>query len=139
MSEAAQRLDKWLWHARFVRTRALAAGLCASGRVRLDGRGVAKASQTVRPGQVLTFPQGDRIRVVEVLALAERRGPASTAEALYRDLSPPRPPRDPGDMAFTATPGERAPGSGRPTKRERRALDDLQSLSYPARRDEPRR
>ena len=125
MSEAGQRLDKWLWHARFVRTRTAAAGLCATGRVRLDGRSVAKPSQPVRPGHVLTFPQGDRIRVVEVLALAERRGPADTVAGLYRDMSPPRPQRDAEEISFTASPGGRQPGSGRPTKRERRAIDQF--------------
>lgn len=92
-----QRLDKWLWCARFFRTRAAAAALLADGRLRLSGRRVAKAHAAVRPGDVLTFPQAERIRVVRVLALAERRGPAIAARMLYDDLDPPpdaEPPTD---------------------------------------------
>lgn len=93
MSDAAMRLDKWLWQARFFRSRAIAARLCAEGRVRIDGMTVEKAHFLVRPGQVLTFPQASRIRVVRVLALASRRGPAREARALYDELSdaPPVP------------------------------------------------
>jgi len=93
MSEESMRLDKWLWHARFFRSRALAARLCAEGRVRIDGARVEKAHYSVRPGQVLTFPQARRIRVVRVLALGARRGPAAEARLLYDDLAdtPPVP------------------------------------------------
>ena len=91
------RLDKWLWHARFAKTRSLAAKLCESG-VRIDGTLVSKAGVTVRPGQVLTFALGRHVRVIELVALGERRGPAEEARALYRDLAPPTPetamPRD---------------------------------------------
>ncbi len=118
----AMRLDKWLLYARFFRSRSLAARLCAEGKLRLDRARVSKAHQQVRPGDVLTFPQGRQIRVVRVAALAERRGPAAEARLLYEDLAPPA-------AAGAARPevaaGEREPGSGRPTKRERRALDRL--------------
>lgn len=114
-----QRLDKWLWHARFFKTRSLATRVCNAGGLRIDGEIVAKAHHTVRPGDVLTFPQGRHVRVVRVCALAERRGPASEAQALYEDLKPPsRESRMPA-------PAARPPGGGRPTKRERRALDRL--------------
>jgi ribosome-associated heat shock protein Hsp15 len=83
------RLDKFLFQARFFKTRALAAKLVADGRVRLDGKPVAKAHQPVRPGDVLTFPQGNAIRVVRVMALPTRRGPATEARGCYEDLSPP--------------------------------------------------
>lgn len=106
------RLDKWLWQARFFKSRSKASQLCAAGRVRLDGARVHKASTAVRPGSVLTFPQARDIRVVRVLALGTRRGPAEEARGLYEDLSPPRP------RAF-------GPGDGRPTKAERRARDRL--------------
>jgi len=116
---SGQRLDKWLWHARFFKTRSLATRLCNAGRLRIGGEIVAKAHHTVRPGDVLTFPQGRHVRVVRVSALAERRGPASEAQQLYDDLKPPsRESRLPG-------PAARPPGGGRPTKRERRALDRL--------------
>lgn len=113
----ARRLDKWLWFARFCKSRTLATKLCAAGRIRVDGEIVRKAHQLVRPGDVLTFPQGPHIRVVRVLQLGERRGPATEARTLYEDLSPP---------AILQTPTlARPPGSGRPTKSDRRALDRL--------------
>lgn len=82
-----QRLDKWLWHARFFKTRSLAAALCRDGRVRLNGERVEKSSVLVGLGDVLTFPQGTRIRVVRIASIAERRGPAAAAALLYQDLS----------------------------------------------------
>jgi len=93
MSEDAIRLDTWLWQARFFRSRAIAARLCAKGRVRIDGAVVKKAHFLVRPEQVLTFPQARRIRVVRVRALGARRGPAPEARLLYDELSdaPPVP------------------------------------------------
>jgi ribosome-associated heat shock protein Hsp15 len=89
----AQRLDKFLFQARFFKTRAAAAKLVADARVRLDSKPVTKAHQPVRPGDVLTFPQGRAIRVVRIVALPARRGPASEARACYEDLSPPVPTR----------------------------------------------
>ncbi len=80
------RLDKFLWAARFFKSRTLAAGLLKEGRVRVNRRLVDKAHVTVRVGDVLTFPQADRIRVVRVVALDEKRGPAPVAQTLYEDL-----------------------------------------------------
>lgn len=80
-------MDKWLWQARFFRSRGLAAKVCTSGRVRVDGVAVDKAHYAVRPGHVLTFPQARRIRIVRVVALGTRRGPATEAALLYEDLS----------------------------------------------------
>ncbi len=82
-SGAALRLDKWLWYARFFKSRSLAARLCEGRRVRLNRRVIDKASRQVRVDDVLTFPQGRRIRVVRVVALGHRRGPAAEAEGLY--------------------------------------------------------
>lgn len=87
MSGDSIRLDKWLWHARFFRSRALAARVCNAGVVRVDGLTVDKAHHTIRPGQVLTFPQSRLVRVVRVVAIAVRRGPATEAARLYDDLS----------------------------------------------------
>lgn len=89
MSGEQLRLDKWLWFARFFKSRSAAAALCEAGRVRLSGRVITKAHQPVRPGDVLTFPQGYAIRVVRVTGLGQRRGPASEARLLYEDLAPP--------------------------------------------------
>ncbi len=83
---AGQRLDQWLWRARFFKTRALATRLCQAGRVRVNSRPVQKAHHTLRVGDVLTFPQAGAIRVVRVEALAERRGPAPEAARLYANL-----------------------------------------------------
>jgi ribosome-associated heat shock protein Hsp15 len=85
----ALRLDKWLWHARFAKTRVLAARLCESGRVRLGGELVSKPHRLVRVGDVLTFPAGGHIRTVRVAVLGMRRGPAAEAQRLYEDLAPP--------------------------------------------------
>jgi len=81
------RLDKWLWAARFFRQRDTAREFLETGKARLNGRVIEKAAATVRVGDVLTFPWGHLIRVVEVLALAEKRGDAATAQRLYRDKS----------------------------------------------------
>ncbi|MBI1206148.1 MAG: RNA-binding S4 domain-containing protein [Azospirillum sp.] len=86
-----QRLDKWLWQARFCKTRSLAAQLCGTGRLRCSGTAVTKPHHPVKPGDVLTFPLGRHIRVIQVLALGTRRGPAPEARTLYRDLDPPAP------------------------------------------------
>ena len=87
MNEQSLRIDKWLWQARFFKTRGLAAKLCNAGKVRIDGDKIDKSHYGVRVGHVLTFPQGRRIRVVRVVALGTRRGPAKEAALLYEDLS----------------------------------------------------
>ncbi len=80
------RLDKWLWQARFVKSRSLSAALVEGGHVRLNGAPVAKPAQMVGPGDVLTFPLQNRVRVIRILACGERRGPAPEAQELYADL-----------------------------------------------------
>ena len=81
------RLDKWLWQARFFKTRALAAQLVGKGRLRINQTIVTKAHHRVRPGDVLTFPQGHVVRIVRVVDLGSRRGPASEARTLYEDIA----------------------------------------------------
>lgn len=90
--ETGLRLDKWLWHARFFKTRTKASDFCARGRVRLNRRLVGKASVTVRVGDVVILPladpgTGDSIRVLRILALGDRRGPPVEARGLYADLA----------------------------------------------------
>jgi ribosome-associated heat shock protein Hsp15 len=80
------RLDKWLWHARFFKSRTLAARYVERARCRIDGRVVDKPHATVAPGMVLTFALGSRVRVIRVVALGERRGPAPEAHALYDEI-----------------------------------------------------
>jgi len=82
-----QRIDKWLWHARMVRTRSDAAALTAAGFVRLNGKRMTAASQLVRVGDVVTLALDRSVRVVRVEGLCEKRGSAPTARALYRDLT----------------------------------------------------
>ncbi|HEX4861819.1 MAG TPA: S4 domain-containing protein [Rhizomicrobium sp.] len=77
------RIDKWLWHARFYKTRALAAAAAQSGRVRRNDARVEKAGLEVKIGDVLTLPRGREVVVVRVLGCGVRRGPASEAQTLY--------------------------------------------------------
>jgi ribosome-associated heat shock protein Hsp15 len=83
-----QRIDKWLWHARVVRTRSGAAELVTSGHVRLNGRRIDAASRTVRTGDVVTVALDRSVRLLKVVGFAERRGAANAAQRLYEDLSP---------------------------------------------------
>lgn len=82
-----QRIDKWLWFARVVKTRALAQELAESGKVRVNGRKIDAAAQPVRVGDVLTIGLRGRVLVLEVLGFAERRGAYPEARTLYRDRS----------------------------------------------------
>lgn len=118
------RVDKWLWHARFFKSRSLATRMVSAGRLRVNRRNIAKPHYQVRPGDVLTFAKGPVIRVIEVLEIGRRRGPAAEAVTLYNDLSPPE-PRSKQEAGTDPGPARRDPGSGRPTKRERRATDRL--------------
>lgn len=123
MSGDSLRLDKWLWHARFFKSRSLATKFCASGKLRINKTVIAKAHHPLRVDEVLTFPKGPHIRVIKVLALSTRRGPAAEAQTLYEDLAPPQ-PRAKGKPPPPPA-GMRDPGSGRPTKSQRRATDKL--------------
>lgn len=86
------RLDRWLWFARFFKSRSRASAFCESGRIRVNGTPVAKAHHPIRPGDVLTFPLTVRIRIIRIVALAGRRGPAPEARRLYEDLTQPDSP-----------------------------------------------
>ena len=120
MSEGRQRIDKWLWHARVVRTRTAATALVTAGGVRLNGERVTAASRAVKSGDVVTISLDRIVRILKVMGFAERRGDADAARLLYQDLTP-----------ISAVPvsepavAERDAGSGRPTKQERRAIDRL--------------
>ena len=125
MAELEQRVDRWLWFSRLLKSRTLAATLVTSGKLRLNGERMAKASRSVKPGDILTFPLGRHVRVVKVLAPGSRRGPAPEAQALYEDLAPPQ-------AHGSTAPEQTAPreaGSGRPTKKERRQTDAFHGLN----------
>ena len=126
MEQAQLRLDKWLWHARVVKTRTLAARLVTSGKVRVNKERIVRPARTVRPGDILTIAVHRRIKVLKIVALGSRRGPASEAQALFEDLSPPA-ARSKAHGDLTPTHAARQPGSGRPTKRERRQTDSLRT------------
>lgn len=111
------RIDKWLWQARFFKTRTLAAATVSAGHVRVNSVKIAKPAQGIAPGDVLTFAQGDSVRVVRVMAHGVRRGPATEAQTLYEDLTPQAPSRE--DVPGTP----QAQDGGRPTKRDRRIFD----------------
>ncbi len=118
-----QRVDKWLWHARVVRTRTAAAVLAQSGCVRVNGERVDAPSKSVKAGDVVTVAL-DRVRVLKVLDFSERRGSATDAGVLFEDLAPVIREARSADQTETA-PVFRDPGAGRPTKRDRRAIDRL--------------
>ena len=126
--ETVLRLDKWLWYARFFKTRSAANKAISGGRFRLDGMIMTKPHRQALSGQVLTFVQGDRVRVVRVLALGGRRGPSVEAESLYKDLAPVKDLLV-GKAQIPKFKFEvRGKGSGRPTKRLRRATDRLKVI-----------
>jgi ribosome-associated heat shock protein Hsp15 len=112
----AMRVDKWLWHARFFKTRGLATSFVGAGNIRINGTKQSRASANVRVGDVLVFGLHQDIRMIEIVALSLRRGPAPEAQALYLDRDPPQPKSAKDHVAL------RPSGSGRPTKKQRRQL-----------------
>ncbi|MBM2322155.1 MULTISPECIES: RNA-binding S4 domain-containing protein [Marivita] len=123
MTEPVQklRIDKWLWHARFFKTRSLAAKIVSGGKLRVNGQPISKPAYMVTALDVLTFPQANDVRVIKVLAMGERRGPAPEAQLLYDDLDPPKP------REAIAEQVPRFEGKGRPTKKDRRALQQTRT------------
>jgi len=113
-----QRIDKWLWHARVVRTRSAAAALVDAGLVRVNGTRTRASSHPVRPGDVVTIALDRNVRMLKVKGYAERRGSAEAARPLFEELTPAVGPKPPSASV-------RDEGSGRPTKRERRQIDRL--------------
>jgi ribosome-associated heat shock protein Hsp15 len=127
-----QRLDKWLWCVRVAKTRTQAAALVSSGKVRVNRVKTDKPAHAVKIGDVITASVGPRVRVLAVKGIGERRGSAEVARTLFDDLTAPASPAG-GDaakglaneMASHGASGERQPGAGRPTKRDRRLIDRL--------------
>jgi len=118
-AEVRQRIDKWLFFSRIVKSRTLAGKLVSAGRVRVNSDKIDLPSRMIVPGDVLTVTLERRIRILRVLDPGKRRGPAAEAQTLYEDLTPPEPPRTERPSKVAA----REPGAGRPTKKERRETD----------------
>ena len=115
------RVDKWLWHARFFKTRSIAAKVVSGGQVRLNSKKIHKPSTLLTVEDVLTFSQNTQIRVVKVLFFGLRRGPSIEAQTLYEDIS-------------AATKHEnyfpKYEGKGRPSKKNRRSIEKLNLKSH---------
>lgn len=132
---SSQRIDQWLWFARIVKSRTLAQALIERGKVRLNRDRITKSSLTVKPGDVITISLGPKVRVVQISAIGERRGPAVEAARLYVELTPPQGETTTHSKGATAqnsvansatvASAVREPGAGRPTKRDRRAISRL--------------
>jgi ribosome-associated heat shock protein Hsp15 len=117
-----QRIDKWLFFARAVKSRSIAAKLASGGNVKINERTSDGADNPVRIGDVLTIRLERHSLAYKVLALGERRGPAPEAQLLYEDLTPARPEAD-----QSVKDAQRDRGAGRPEKKERRAMERLRS------------
>ena len=121
------RIDKWLWAIRIFKTRTLASDACKAGRVKIGGQSV-KASRLIKIGDTVSVQKGPEKKIVKAISLIEKRVGASIAINCYEDLSPPPPIKQGNKMQavfFHPTDSQRDRGTGRPTKRERRVLDDF--------------
>jgi ribosome-associated heat shock protein Hsp15 len=116
------RVDKWLWAIRLYKSRTLASEACDGGKVKIDGNHL-KASKMLSIGDVLHIRHNHSLKIYKVISLIEKRVNASLAAACFEDLSPPEDPSDFIPSAFA----QRDKGMGRPTKKERRNIDDFSS------------
>jgi len=121
LHDEPQRIDKWLWAARFFKTRSLAAKAVDGGRVRVNGEG-AKPSRALKPGDELAIRVGELEWVVEVMALSRQRGPAAQAALLYAERADSRARRLAAIAKREARPHPAAGVKGRPTKKDRRLI-----------------
>jgi len=117
------RIDKYLWAIRAFKTRTLASGACKAGRIKLDGQNI-KASREVKIGEVYQVAKGIERRVIKVTGLLENRVDAKTAVNFYEDITPVEQTQAFKSM-FQAPILKRDRGAGRPTKKDRREIDDL--------------
>lgn len=122
----AQRIDKWLFHSRFIKSRALATKLVNANRIRVNGAKISKASYKLKIADIITFELNDRIMVIEILGINPTRRPYKEACLLYDDQSPaPEPQADKNTPDFLQAPFLREKGTGRPTKKQRRETDEF--------------
>ncbi len=117
------RIDKYLWAIRMFKTRSLATEACKSGRVKMSSQSV-KSSHEVKVNEIYSFNRGSEKKIIQVKELLSGRVDASKAILYYEDLSP-APDMNPVGSSFYSFGGKRDRGTGRPTKKERRDIDDL--------------
>ena len=125
MSEKAssldtQRIDKWLWHARFFKTRSLCQKQITTGKIRVDREKISSPSRKVIVGNVLTITREREIKIIEIIGIADKRGPYSEARLLYNDLSPPKPEKQVKQQTTESL--SRIKTEGRPTKHQRKQI-----------------
>lgn len=119
---AGIRLDKWLWQARFFKTRSLCAKQISAGHFRLNDQKIGKPATMVSVGDGLVFPQARTVRIIRIAALGNRRGPASEAQLLYDDLTPAR------EVVDAAPDVPNNARKGRPTKKDRREMELMRRM-----------
>jgi len=119
-NQQAQRIDKWLWHARFFKTRSLAQKQVVTGKIRVDTEKISSPSRKILAGNVLTITRERDIKIIEILSIADKRGPFSEAQLLYNDLSPPKPEIE--KQEATKESMSRIQSDGRPTKHQRKQI-----------------
>ncbi|HXF96417.1 MAG TPA: RNA-binding S4 domain-containing protein [Gemmatimonadales bacterium] len=128
MADPSLRLDRWLWAARFFKTRTLAAAAVSGGKVRVNGER-AKPARAVRVGDRLSIRVGPYVYDVEVRALADRRGPGRLASTLYAETPASQAARRELAEQLRIAPSIRYQGKGRPTKKDRRRMERLKGRS----------
>ncbi|GAB2706186.1 hypothetical protein GCM10027037_35470 [Mucilaginibacter koreensis] len=128
------RIDKYLWAIRLFKTRSLATEACKAGRVKLEGNNI-KPAHEVKVGETYHISKGPERKIVKVTGLLENRGDYQTAIKFYEDLTPPAETHGFASM-FHSPVLRRDRGAGRPTKRDRREIDDLQGGYFEGKEDE---
>lgn len=116
----SQRIDKWLWHARFFKTRSIAQKQVTTGKVRVDSEKISSPSRKVLPGNILTITMSRDIKIIEIVGIADKRGPYIQAQLLYNDLTPPKPEKS--NVEQTMESMSRIESEGRPTKHQRKQI-----------------
>lgn len=129
MTSQNQRVDKWLWYSRLIKTRTQASRLIAAGKVRINRIRVQKPAANLRVGDVITAVINGRVRVARIMDLGRRRGPAAEALLLYEDLTPEQETVSRSRNEISARAPTRDKGMGRPTKRDRRKMDSFRQIA----------
>jgi len=129
MSLQSQRIDKWLWYSRLIKTRTQASRLIVAGKIRLNRVRVQKPATGLRVGDIVTAVIGGNVRVAKILDLGRRRGPAADALLLYEDLTPDPKSVTQSSTVLSVKAPTRDKGMGRPTKRDRRKMDDFRDTA----------